>query len=174
MLFFLHMSLFLVLCEKLIFCFAPIVFSSQIICCTNLKPVLHLDAAVTYGWLSSTLLSILDRVQRKPIRLIDDYSLTWSGKCLRYLFPVFTFFSFSELASVVPLPATLTRDSRIQVASYSNQVSVCRFHTLFFQSFSSGLLNCENLSLILYSHPPTIFCFSISGATKWFLRECQY
>lgn len=111
----------------------------------QIRPTLEYCSHV-WGGASSTSLSLLDRVQRKAIRLIADPDLTSNLQSLAHrravaslslFYRYYHGFCSTELASSVPLPLVFHRPSRAQAASHPYQVSVpvCRianFESSFF------------------------------------------
>lgn len=119
----------------------PFALADLLIYKAQIRPILEYCSDLR-GGASSTVLSLVDRIQRKAIRLINDSSLTWKLMWRTHSREVvsFAFFNryyfdscYSEVASTVPIPTTSYRSSRIQVTSYPYQVSIPRFRTFLFQ-----------------------------------------
>ncbi|THD19668.1 hypothetical protein D915_009674 [Fasciola hepatica] len=122
---------------------------------------------------ASSSLSLLDRVQRKAIRLVDDPVLTFNLQSLAHRWAVASlslfyrhYFGFCspKLASVVPFPITLRRRSRGQAASLIRCLSLNsrpRPSNFFPQRPSYGT-HLPSLSF----HPRTTFLFSKSESTN--------
>ncbi|MBM6549304.1 reverse transcriptase family protein [Streptococcus dysgalactiae subsp. equisimilis] len=108
----------------------------------QIRPTLDYCSHV-WGGAPSFSLSLLDRIQRKAIRLIADTSLTSTLQPLAHrravsslslFYRYYHGFCSSELAAVVPLPITFQRESRTQASSHPYQVSLKACRTAVFKS----------------------------------------
>ena len=103
----------------------------------QVRPVMEYCSHVWSG-AAASVVGILDRIQRKAIRFIDDELLTGSlqslyhRRCVASLALFYRYYSSKcseELASVVPLPKTYPRSTRACTFSNSFQVAACRART---------------------------------------------
>ena len=129
----------------------------------QIRPTLEYCCHV-WGGAPAMYLNLLDRIQRKAIRLIGDSSLTSSLQslglrrnvaCLSLFYRYYHGKCSTELANIVPRPLTFSRSTRLQSSSHCYQVTIPRCRTSYYASSFfpriSGLWN----SLPLSCFPPS-------------------
>ena len=123
----------------------------------------------------SSYLCLLDRIQRKAIRLIDDPTLTADLQPLshrRAVSALSLFYRYyhgqcsKELAACVPIPVTFSRSTRLCSASHPYQVVIprCRTETFAATFFprTAKLWNSLPLSVFPLTYNLTLFKHRIS------------
>ena len=130
-----------------------------------------------WGGAPSTHLSLLDRIQRKAVRLISDPSLTSSMQPLslrRDVASLALFYRYyhgkcsTELANIVPVPITYSRSTRLASCSHPYQVSTPRCRTL---SHSSSFF--PRTAKLWNSLPLSTFPLSYN-LNSFKIRVCKY
>lgn len=108
----------------------------------QIRPTLEYCSHV-WGGAPSSSLALLDRVQRKAVRLIADPSLTSNLQPLAHrravsslslFYRYYHGFCSQELSTLVPPPPTFVRQSRSQTSRHPYQVSLKTCRTTAFKS----------------------------------------